>query len=279
MTIFRFETRKLTRSRRPLIAAFSLLSFLALMLLGFYTYAQNETRGRAEFRYTFESKEYFNGLTFAIYAFYFGIILLLPVIATIEGGSQVAGETSSGTIQLLLVRPVSRSRLFLAKAAISAVLLFLIVGLFLIAALVIGLFAVGWGDLDLYPGVLQMTDRPQHLSQAAALSAFFQAWPAASIALLAPLSMSLLISTWTRNPVNAVGISVSLYLVMYLISNVHFFTELRPYLFTSYVGYWRGLFRAEPDWAMLLRDGAKLMAFAAFFLGLAYRRFRVREEV
>ena len=78
MTLLGFETRKLVRSRRPLIAALSLALFVMLMLVGFYTYAQNETGGQAEFRYTYENRSYFNGLTFALYAYYFGVLLLLP---------------------------------------------------------------------------------------------------------------------------------------------------------------------------------------------------------
>ena len=35
------------------------------------------------------------------------------------------------------------------------------------------------------------------------------------------------------------------YLVLYVISQVHFFFKLQPYLFTTYIGYWRLLFREE----------------------------------
>lgn len=275
----RFETLKLVRSRRPVVGLGALILFLIMMLLGFYTYAQTETGGQAEFRYTYENRSYFNGLTFAIYAFYFGVAMLLPIFAALEGGAQVAGETPGGTIVLLLTRPLSRSRLFLTKATVALIFLTLLVGLFLASALALGLVAVGWGDLSLYPGVLQMTDRPQHLPLAVALKAFALAWPAATLALTAPLCMSFLVSSWTRSPINAVGIAVSLYLVLYLISEVHFFKELRPYLFTSYMAYWRGLFRSEVAWAELGRDAARLLCFSCVFLALAYRRFCTREEL
>lgn len=276
--LVRFEALKLVRSRRPFIAALALALFLLLMLLGFYTYAQNETGGQAEFRYTFENRSYFNGLTFALYAFYFGVILLLPVFASIEGGSQIAGETAAGTLSLMLTRPVSRSRIFLTKVAVAALFLAVCVAWFLVAALLAGLFAVGWGDLNIYPGVLQMAERPQHLAQWQALTSFLLAWPGATLALLAPLAFSLLISTWVKSPVNAVGVSVSFYLVLYVISEIHFFRDLRPYLFTSYIAYWRELFRETVDWTRLLRDAARLLAYTLLFLALAYRRFRIREE-
>lgn len=277
MNLIRFELLKLRRSFRPLIAVVALALFLVLMLIGFYTYAQNETSGRAVFRYTYENRSYFNGLTFALYAFYFGVLLLVPIFAAIEGGSQVAGEGAGGTLVLLLARPVSSPRLFLTKVTVAALFLAMLVGVFLALALLTGLLAVGWGDLSVYPGVLQMTDRPQHLPQGDALVSFLMAWPAATIAMLAPLAMGFLVSVCARNPVNAVGISVSLYLVLYVISEVHFFRELRPYLFTSHIAYWRGLFRTTVDWPALARDASKLLAFSFLFLAVAYRRFRLRE--
>jgi ABC-2 type transport system permease protein len=256
-----------------------LLLFLVLMLIGFYTYAQTETSGQAQFRYTFENRSYFNGLTFAIYAFYFGVILLLPIFAALEGGSQIAGEAAGGTLGLILTRPISRRRLFFNKIGMSMCFVTLIVGGFLATALLIGLVAVGWGDLSLYPGVLQMTDRPQHLSQGQALRAFALAWPAATLAVLAPLCLSYWISSWSRSPVNAVGVSISVYLVLYLISEVHFFRELRPYLFTSYASYWRGLFRSAIAWTDVGHNAAKLLSFSLLFMGLAYHRFCTREIV
>ena len=180
---------------------------------------------------------------------------------------------------MLLARPLSRRRLFLTKLAVAILFLSLAVGFFLLVALLIGLLAVGWGDLNLYPGVLQMTSRPQHLTQNEALAAFAMAWPAATIALLAPLTLSFLVSTWVRNPVNAVGVSVSVYLVLYVVAEVHFFRDLRPFLFTSYGSYWRGLFRSHIYWPEVLKDACKLLAFSTFFLALAYRRFSRREEI
>ena len=146
------------------------------------------------------------------------------------------------------------------------------------AALLIGLVAVGWGELNIYPGVLQMTDAQQHLTQAQAVRAFVLAWPAAAVAMLTPLSLSFLLAAWMKNPINAVAASVAVYLVLYVVSQVHFFRDLTPYLFTTYMGYWRAIFREQVDWSMLVRDALRLAAFACLFLGLAYHRFRVREE-
>ena len=277
--LWRFETIKLLRSRRPVVAIAALVLFIVLMLMGFYTYADNETGGRAEFRYTFESSSYFNGLLFALYAFYFAILIVLPIFTAAEGGAQLTLESASGTIQLLLARPISRPLLFVAKLVTAVAYLTILTGIFLAVTLVVGLVAVGWGELHIYPGVLQMTAKPQYLSQEQALRAFLLAWPAASAALMPALAMSFMVSVWVKNPINAVAASVAIYLVLYVISEIHFFSELRPYLFTTYIGFWRGLFREQIIWSALMQDGAKLMAFTFGFLSIAYHRFRRRQEI
>ena len=277
--LWRFETIKLLRSRRPLVALAALVLFIVLMLMGFYTYADNETGGRAEFRYTFESSSYFNGLLFALYAFYFAVLIVLPIFAAAEGGAQLTSESAGGTIQLLLARPISRSRIFMTKLSTAVLYLAVLAGAFLAMTLLVGLLAVGWGDLHIYPGVLQMTANPQYLSQKEALQAFFLAWPAAGVALMPALAMSFMVSVWVKNSINAVAASVAIYLVLYVISEIHFFMELRPYLFTTYVGYWRGLFREQVIWSDLLQDGAKLLAFTFAFLSISYHRFRIRQEI
>lgn len=275
--ILRLELLRLLRSRRPLIALGSLVFFLGMMLLGFYTYA--ESQGSAEFRYTFENESYFNGITFSLYAFYFGFLLILPVFSAAESGAQLAGDHATGRLALFLTRPVSRSKVFLVKLALMFSLSTGLVASLIALSLGIGLAFIGWGDLDLYPGVLQMTEGRQHLSQDQALWAFFMVWPAASLALFTALAFSVLISSWSRSGVNAVGASVAAYMILYVISEVHFFEELRPWLFTSHMSYWRGLFREQVDWPELLRHAARLMGFACFFLGLAFHRFRTKEEL
>lgn len=276
--MIRLELLRLWRARRPLVALASQLFFLLLMLVGFYTYAQSRTGGEVDFRYTFENRSYFNGLTFTVYAFYFGFLLLLPVFVATEGGAQIAGDASSGALRLLLTRPLSRARLFFTKLLVSIGLAAVLTGALLVFALGLGLCFVGWGDLDLYPGVLQMTAEHQHLDQDVALARFALAWPLATLALLAPLSLAFWVATWVRSPVNAVGTSFALYLVLYVVSQIHFFAELRPWLFTSSMPYWRELFQESVDWGSLGREAARLISFSALFLALAFRRFRLREE-
>ncbi len=68
LTQLRIEFFKLIRSKSFYLSFVSLAGFVALMLWGFYSYAERKTGGQAaeQFKYTYESKSYFNGLTFAL---------------------------------------------------------------------------------------------------------------------------------------------------------------------------------------------------------------------
>lgn len=276
--MLRLELLRLWRSRRPWVAASAVAFFIVLMLAGFYTYAQARTGGQVNFEYTFEKDDYFNGLTFSLYAFYFGSILVMPIFAAIEGGAQLAGDTSKGVMSLLLTRPVQRSQIFMTKVVLGLLLCVALSGFLLGSALLVGLFVLGWGDLTIYPGVLQLTSERQHLPLDQALVRFLWMWPAASLSLSVPFTLSLWIGSLVKSPVNAIGSAVSLYLMMYVISEVHLFERLRPWMFTSYSAYWREFLQEDIDWHGVGRDAGRLAGFSLLFLALAFGRFRRREE-
>jgi hypothetical protein len=72
-TPIRLELIKLLRARSFQLSFAALTGFIALMLRGFYSYVDSKTGGQAteQFKYAYESKSYFNGLTFALYSVVF----------------------------------------------------------------------------------------------------------------------------------------------------------------------------------------------------------------
>ena len=56
-----------------------------------------------------------NGALFPAAALAIVLPLFLPVAVAVVGGDAIAGEASAGTLRYLLVRPVGRTRLLVAK--------------------------------------------------------------------------------------------------------------------------------------------------------------------
>src|ERR1041384_3766129 len=100
-TLLRIELLKLIRSRSFYLSFAALVCFVALMLWGFYSYAERKTNGQAteQFKYTYESKQYFNGLTFALYSVMFSFSLLIPIFVAMTAGAQIAGARQSGSLR------------------------------------------------------------------------------------------------------------------------------------------------------------------------------------
>ena len=92
----RLEFLKLVRSRSFSVSFVALALFVALMLWGFYSYAERKAGEQvtSQFKYTYESKSYFNGLTFALYSVMFSFSLLIPVFVAMTAGAQIAGEAA-----------------------------------------------------------------------------------------------------------------------------------------------------------------------------------------
>ncbi|HEX8178200.1 MAG TPA: ABC transporter permease subunit [Pyrinomonadaceae bacterium] len=249
-TLLRIELVKLVRAKSFYLSFVALVGFVALMLWGFYTYAARKAGGQAveQFKYTYESKQYFNGLTFALYSVLFSFTLLLPVFVAMSAGAQVAGEARTGTLRMLLTRPVARASLVLAKFLVTALHAALLLGFFIGLNLLVGLVFVGWGNLELYPGPLNLVDAPGRIMRDEALWRFAYAALTGTWALLVIAALALLCSVIFDSPVQAVVTTIAVYLTLYIVGRVEFFEHLRPYFFTTDMDFWRDVFKPDIPW-------------------------------
>lgn len=258
MTQLRIELEKLARSRSFYFSFISLTGFVCLMLWGFYSYAERKTGGQAteQFKYTYESKSYFNGLTFALYSVLFSFSLLIPIFVAMTAGAQIAGEARDGTLRMMCLRPVSRVSILLSKFAAAALHTFLMMAFFIGLNLLVGLMFVGWGNLELYPGPLNLVSEPGKIMRDEALWRFAYASLSGTWALLVLASIGTLFSVIFETPVMATVAAVSLYLMLYIIGRIEFFEHLRPYFFTTAMDFWRDVFKPSIPWRALYHEAS-----------------------
>jgi len=270
-THLRFELVKLLRSRSFLLSFVSLTVFVILMLWGFYTYAERKAGEQvtSQFKYTYESKSYFNGLTFALYSVMFSFSLLIPIFVAMIAGAQIAGERQAGTLRMICVRPVSRVSILLSKFGIVTFYTYLLVSFFICLNLLVGLFFVGWGDLQLYPGALNLVDEPGKLLRDEALWRFGYASISGTWALLVIAAVAILFSVLFENSTTAAMATLALYLMFLIIGRVEFFEHLRPYFFTTDMDFWRDVFKPEIPWESLCHYGSICAAYIFSLLLLA----------
>src|ERR1043166_2753262 len=274
-TQIRLEAQKLIRARSFYVSFIGLTIFVALMLWGFYTYAERKggESATAQFKYTYESKSYFNGLTFALYSVMFSFSLLVPIFVVMVAGAQVAGERQSGTLRMICVRPVSRVSLLLSKFLVTAFYTYLLVAFFIGLNLLVGLLFVGWGDLQLYPGALNLVDEPGKLLRDEALWRFAYASLSGTWALLVIAALAMLFSVLFDNPSLATVGTLAVYLVFHIVGRVEFFEHLRPYFFTTDMDFWRDVFKPDIPWESFGRYGSICGAYIFGLLLMAVAIF------
>jgi ABC-2 type transport system permease protein len=250
ITQLRLELLKLVRSKGFYLSFAALSAFVLLMLWGFYSYAQQKTNGLAteQFKYTYESKSYFNGLTFTLYSLVFAFSLVIPIFVSMSAGGQIAGERRAGTLRMMCLRPVSRVSIVLSKFLVVAIHTYLLMAFFIGLNLLVGLLFVGWGSLDLYPGPLNLVDSPGQILRDDALWRFLYASFSGTWALLVVAAIAMLLSVLFDNPVTAVAATLAVYLTFYIVGRIEFFLTLRPFFFTTDMEFWRDVLKPEVPW-------------------------------
>ncbi|PYV42972.1 MAG: hypothetical protein DMG06_12300 [Acidobacteria bacterium] len=243
LTFVRQEIFKLVKSKLFALSFLVLIAFVILMLWGFYTYSKHKTGGQTEFKYTYENASYFNGLIFSLYSLYFAFQIIIPITVSILGGTQIAGEARAGTLRFLLTRPLSRSRLFLGKYLVTALHVYVLLVFFVVLNLLVGLLVVGWGDLSLYPGPLNLVKEPSRLQEDEALLRFLYATVTGTWSLMTLTSLAFLMSVSFENPIVAAFCTLSIYVLFSVMGRVDFFVDLKPYFFTVDMEFWRDVFK------------------------------------
>lgn len=250
ITQLRIELLKLIRSKGFYLSFVALSAFVLLMLWGFYSYAQQKTSGLAteQFKYTYESKSYFNGLTFTLYSLMFAFSLVIPIFVAMSAGTQIAGERRAGTLRMICIRPVRRGSIVLTKFIVVAIHTYLLLAFFIGLNLLVGLLFVGWGNLELYPGPLNLVDQPGTILRNEALWRFFYASFSGTWALLVVAALAILLSVVFENPVTAVAATLSVYLMLYIVGRIEFFVDLSAFFFTTDMDFWRDVLKPAIPW-------------------------------
>jgi ABC-2 type transport system permease protein len=187
----------------------------------------------------------------------------------LTAGGQIAGEKRSGTLRMICVRPVSRISLLLSKFAVVALHTYLLMAFFIGLNLLLGLVLVGAGNLELYPGALNLVDEPGKILRDEALWRFAYASFSGTWALLVIAAIAMLFSVLFESPLNATVVTLALYLTLYIVGRVDFFEALRPYFFTTDMDFWRDVLKPVIPWNSFYHYGSVCGAYTFGILAAA----------
>jgi ABC-2 type transport system permease protein len=193
----------------------------------------------------------------------------LPLATGLFSGDAIAGEAQAGTLRYLLLRPVRRSRLVLAKYASAMTLVAALVAVAIVCGLAAGAAVFGLGPLPTLSG----TTLPIGATLVRILAS--GAYMVAAISGIA--SIGLFVSTQTDSGPGATVATIVVAIASQILDNIPSLHAIQPFLPThGWLGF-TDLFRFPVDWTAMRGGLVVSAAYTVVFLGLALWGFARRD--
>ncbi len=218
----------------------------------------------------------FGSLTNGYLASYLIIAILagqMPFLATIVAAEIVSGEYAKGTFRMYLSRPVSRLKILFSKLVV--VLLYTIIMMFFFVFYTLGISCIflGIGDLAVFhKGLLFLSDGD-------ILWRFFLAYLISCGVMLAISSLCFMISTFSRNSVTPIIITISAVFIGSAISFIplEIFELVNPYLFTGYIDLFLAAFHDPVPWGLIKNATVICGLWSTVFIAISFYNFSNKE--
>ncbi len=267
--MIRVELSKMLR--RPLtwvtIAALNALPTLVAVLLALTDLGPRPGTGPP-----FLSAVLTDGTLFPLAALAIVLPLFLPVAVAVVGGDAIAGEVQSDTLRYLLVRPVSRTRLLVAK--LTSVVAFVTLATLVVAAVAYVEGKLLLGDAPT-TGVVSISGSTLTQVQMAERTAM--AFGYVVLAMLGVAAIALFLSTATDSAIGAALGTIGFLVASTVLLGLDAAESLRPYLITRYWLAFVDLFRDPIRWHDLINGILSQLGYLTVFAGAAWANFATRD--
>jgi len=269
--VIRVELVKLVGSRRTwtTIALIDALPALVAVLLALTDLVPRPGTGPAVL-----SAVLTDGTLFPLAALGIVLPLFLPIAVAVTAGEAIAGEAQQGTLRYLLVRPVGRTRLLVAK--LVSIMAFVVLTVLVVAATayVLGVLLLG-NESVTATGPASVSG--SSMSTPELVGRTFLALGYAMLCMLGVAAVGLFLSTVARSPLAAALGTMALLVASTLLLTLDAADVLRPYLPTRYWLAFVDLFRDPILWRDVLRGVLLQVVYVVVFLGAAWANFMTKD--
>jgi ABC-2 type transport system permease protein len=231
--------------------------------------------------------------------------VFLPVAVAVMAGDSIAGEANAGTLRYLLVRPVGRTRLLIAKMISVTTYVLLAVVLVTLTAYLTGIFLLGPSrasavgqappgtSTGLPPGsigsitggsggavqsgsaVTSLSGTP--LSTLQLLERIAGAMTFITVSMLGVAAIALFLSTITDSALGAGLGALAALVASEVLVTLNAATVVQPYLPTRYWLAWVDFFRDPIFWRNIQRGFAIQAVYVAVFLAASWANFATKD--
>ena len=230
--------------------------------------------------------------------------VFLPVAVAVVAGDSIAGEATGGTLRYLLVRPVGRTRLLVAKLVSVTVYVLLVVLAVTFTAYATGVFLLGpsvaaaVGQAPSVPGgaggsapglagqaptagqaaggaVTSLSGAPLSLLQLTERTAGAIAF--ITVSMLGVAAIALFLSTITDSALGSALGALAALVASEVLVTLNAATVVQPYLPTRYWLAWIDFFRQPVFWRDIQRGFGIQAIYVVVFLAAAWANFSTKD--
>jgi len=214
-----------------------------------------------------------DGTLFPLAALGVVLPLFLPIAVAVLGGDAIAGESQTGTLRYLLVRPVGRTHLLLAK--LTTVVAFVLLAVLVVAAvsyvegrLLLGEAPAGGGTVSLSGSTLSEDELGWRMALALGYVV---------VSMLGVAAVALFLSTLTTSSIGAALGTVGVLIASTVLLGLDAATALHPYLPTRYWLAFVDLFRDPILWRDVQRGLLVQLSYLLVFTLAAWASFSTKD--
>jgi ABC-2 type transport system permease protein len=212
-----------------------------------------------------------NGTLFPAAALAIVLPIFLPVATAVVAGDSIAGEAASGVLRYLLVRPVRRTTLLLAK--LIALIVFVVVA---VVAVALSAYVLGVNLFHAEPGAVTSVSGPS-LSLTQLLLRIVAAVGYVAVSMLGVGATAMFFSTLADSSLGAALGALAVMVASQILVTLDAAGSVRPYLPTRYWLSWIDFFREPILWRDIERGLGIQLVYVVVFLGAAWANFATRD--
>ena len=173
------------------------------------------------------------------------LLIQVPLLVALVAGDIIAGEANMGTLRLLVIRPVSRTRLMLVKFYASVIYTVLLLVWMALLALFLSMLLFGTNDMMIARNTVM-----EQIKSSDVLWRYIAAFGYASVALSTVAALAFLLSVFAENSIGPIVSTISIIIVLTILSEMNiplYDNTVKPWLFTSHMLAWKGFFYSRSD--------------------------------
>ena len=173
------------------------------------------------------------------------LLIHVPILVALVTGDIVAGEANMGTLRLLVTKPISRTKILLAKFFACIFYTLLLLAWMALLSVLLSVMLFGTNDL-----IVSKEFEVLQIQSSDVLWRYAAAFGFAAVALIVVAALSFLLSVLSENSIGPIVATVAVIIVFTIMSEMQipiYDKTVKPYLFTTHMLGWKGFFYIDAD--------------------------------